>query len=229
MSEQVAIKFKQKFPVISFPETMLLPHAVMPITVVEPHYFAMMNHVLDSNGQIALASTVDLPSASCVSKLRKTVCLGQVVQHEKIHNGYNLMLYGLCRAEIMHEIPSSDHNAFRTVKLRPLEDNGQEDHELEIYRVELLHFMFRPNIERLEQHKTIMDWIVESTMPISSLFEVVACTLFQDSEFRYKLLCEPSKETRCILVLKELEKLDIAISMADKQPKDRWENGTSLN
>jgi Lon protease-like protein len=229
MNEQVAIQFKQEFPVISFPETMLLPHAVMPITVTEPHDFQMVNQVLDSNGQIAIASAVDTSSSGDSAILRTTVCLGQVVQHEKLLNGYNLMVYGLCRAEIMHDSPASKDNAFRTVKLRPVEDHEQEDHELEIYRVELLHFMFRPNMERLEQYETIMDWIVESRITISALFEVVACTLFQDFDFRYKLLCESSKETRCILVLKELEKLDIAISMANKQSQDRWKNGTSLN
>ena len=84
-------------------------------------------------------------------------------------------------------------------------------------------------MERLEANDFIMEGIMGPDLSISALFEVVACTLFNDPEFRYSLLCEPSKEERCILVLKELEKLDRAISMADKQPKSRGENGTSLN
>ena len=52
---------------------------------------------------------------------------------------------------------------------------------------------------------------------------------FNDSEFKYTLLCEPSSEARCLMVLKELEKLDRAISMTDKQSQDRWEKGISLN
>ena len=66
-------------------------------------------------------------------------------------------------------------------------------------------------------------------LSISALFELVACTVFNDSEFKYMLLCEPSSEARCLMVLKELEKLDRTISMTDKQSQGRWEKGISLN
>lgn len=229
MREQVAVQFKLAFPVLPLPEAMLLPHAVMPLTVTEPDCLALVNHALDGSGQVALASVEATTDKECVASLRKNVCLGQVVQHEKIKDGYNLMVYGLCRAEIVQELSPNDECNFRRVMLRPLEDDDLEDHHLEIYRVELLHFMFRPNMERLESNELIMEWIMGPDLSISALFEVVACTLFNDAEFRYTLLCEPSKEERCLLVLKELEKLDRAISMADKQPKNRGEKGTSLN
>ncbi len=229
MREQVAVQFKQAFPVLPLPEAMLLPHAVMPLTVTETDCLALINHTLDGSGQVALASIESTTCKESVASLRKNVCLGQIVQHEKIKDGYNLMVYGLCRAEIVQEIYPNDECIFRRAKLRPLEDDELEDQHLEIYRVELLHFMFRPNMERLEANDFIMEGIMGPDLSISALFEVVACTLFNDPEFRYSLLCEPSKEERCILVLKELEKLDRAISMADKQPKSRGENGTSLN
>jgi uncharacterized protein len=229
MREQVAVQFKQVFPVITLPTAMLLPYAVMPLTVTEPSCLSLVNNALDGSGQVALASIEDATCAENLATLRRVVCLGQIVQHEKTEGGYNLMVYGLCRAEIIQEISPNDDCNFRKVKLRPIEEDDLEDHHLEIYRVELLHYMFRPNMERLEANETIMEWIMGPDLSISALFEVVACTLFNDPAFRYTLLCEPSKETRCLLVLKELEKLDRAISMADKQPKNRGKNGTSLN
>ena len=229
MSEQVSVQFKQEFPVISLPETLLLPHAVMPITVTEPRYCQLTDQALDCSGQVALASMKNRDLGETTSELRKVVCLGQIVQHEKIEGGYNILLYGLCRAEIIRENPANEERLYQTVKLRPIENDDEADDDLEIYRVELLHYMFRPNMERLEQNRTILDWISGVELSISALFELVACTVFTDSEFKYTLLAEPSSEARCLMVLKELEKLDVAISMTDKQSQNRWEKGISLN
>jgi Lon protease-like protein len=228
MSEQVSVQFKQEFPVFTLPETLLLPHAVMPITVTEPRYCQLTDNVLDCSGQVALASFTE-DSCDEDTRLRKIVCLGQIVQHEKIDDGYNILLYGLCRAEIIHESPANEERLYKTVKLRPIENDDERDDDLEIYRVELLHYMFRPNMERLEHNEAILNWINGVDLSIAALFEVVACTVFNDSEFKYTLLCEPSSEARCLMVLKELEKLDRAISMTDKQSQDRWEKGISLN
>jgi Lon protease-like protein len=229
MNEQVLVQFKQAFPVVSLPETLLLPHSFMPITVTEPKYNQLTNQVLDSSGQVALASFVDNKSPRDHAQLKKIVCLGQIVQHEKIEEGYNLMLYGLCRAEIIQENPANADRLYRTVLLRQIENKDERDDDLEIYRVELLHYMFRPNMEKLEQNETILDWVSESTITTSALFELVACSVFNDSKFRYALLSEPSSEARCLMVLKELEKLDRSISVASKQSQDRWDKGISLN
>jgi len=203
MSEQVSVQFKQEFPVFTLPETMLLPHTVMPITVTEPRYCQLTNQALDQSGQI--------------------------VQHEKIKNGYNILVYGLCRAEITHEIPAKAECLYRTVKLRPIESKEDQTQDLEIYRVDLLHYMFRPNMERLENHDLITSWISGQELTTSALFELIACTIFNDSEFKYTLLAEPSSEARCLLVLKELQKLDTSISLINKQSQNRWKKGISLN
>ena len=229
MSEQVSVQFKQEFPVFSLPETLLLPHAVIPITVTEPRYCQLANQALDCSGQVALASVVGSESTEDTATLRKFVCLGQIVQHEKIEDGYNLMLYGLCRAEIIQENPATAKRLYRTVKLRPIENENEQDEDLEIYRVELMHFMSRPNMERLEHNKVILDWVSGPDLSTSALFELIACTVFNDSEFRYTLLSESSSQERCLMVLKELEKLDKVISMTDKQSQNHWGKGISLN
>ncbi|MBT4524022.1 MAG: LON peptidase substrate-binding domain-containing protein [Phycisphaerae bacterium] len=229
MSEQVSVQFKQEFPVFTLPETMLLPHTVMPITVTEPRYCQLTNQALDQSGQIALASVVDKGINEACSDLRKVVCLGQIVQHEKIKNGYNILVYGLCRAEITHEIPAKAECLYRTVKLKPIESKEEQSQDLEIYRVDLLHYMFRPNMERLENHDLITSWISGQELTTSALFELIACTIFNDSEFKYTLLAEPSSEARCLLVLKELQKLDTSISLINKQSQNRWKKGISLN
>ena len=100
MTESVAVQFKHLFPVFPLPETMLLPHAIMPLSIFEPRYRQMVDHAIDGSGQIAIATmqriTKQNEDGMGVS-LRDVVCLGQIVQHEKARHGYNILVYGLCR------------------------------------------------------------------------------------------------------------------------------------
>ena len=230
MSESVAVHFKQQFPIFPLPETMLLPHAIMPLSVFEPRYCQLTDHALDGSGQLAIAtycgsnweqSKVGMPP------IREAVCLSQIVHHEKTGNGYNMMVYGLCRAKIIEESLPEDGCMYRKAKLKPLEP---EEEELdEIFRVELLHMLHRPNLTRLENHASIVNWVVEPDLTNTALFELIGCSVFDDAELRYDLLSEPSCEKRSKRVLSELSRLDRLLSMVSKQTKDDLDFGVTKN
>ncbi|MBT4530265.1 MAG: LON peptidase substrate-binding domain-containing protein [Phycisphaerae bacterium] len=230
MSETVAVQFKQYFPVLPLPETMLLPHAIIPLSVFEPRYRQLVDHSLDGSGQVAIATYNDVcwkQHKKNESILRDVVCLAQIIQHEKAGDGFQIMLYGLCRAIILEECPPDDDTLYRSAKLRPLE---QEEEELdEIYRTELLHMLFRPNLMRLENHDAIVDWVNEPTLTNDALFELVGCSVFDDAELKYALLAEPSSEVRSKRVLCELAHIDRMLTITDKQSSSKWENGISWN
>ena len=230
MTDSVSVHFKQTFPIFPLPETMLLPHAIMPISVFEPRYCQLTDHSLDGSGQIAIATYSDRtskPQAKNVMPIREVVCLGQIVQHERAGKGYNMMVYGLCRAQIVGEFGPDEDVLYRKAKLKPLEQD--EDELDEIYRVELLHMLNRPNLQRLENHDSIVDWVVEPGLSDSALFELVGCSVFDDAELRYALLCEPSSEKRSKRVLSELSRLDRMLSMIDMQSSDQLDNGVTEN
>jgi hypothetical protein len=230
MKESVSVQFKQYFPVFPLPETTLLPHSAMPLSVFDSSFKQLTDHSLDGSGQIAFA-TFSNPGESSgpgdVTPLRDVVCLAQIIEHEKVENGYNMMVYGLCRAKIIEEIKPEGECLYRKAKLVPVEKKEEELDE--IYRVELLHMLFRPNLSRLDNHETMMDWIVGSELSNTALFEVISSSVFEDSELRYELLSEPSCEKRSKRILSELSKLDRMLEMAEKQPKDILDGGLSKN
>lgn len=231
MSETVAVQFKQRFPILPLPETMVLPHAIMPLSVFETKYTQLVHHALDGSGQVALATYCDSKwkqHSKEDSPIRDVVCLAQVIQHEKMASGYHLMLYGLCRAVVLEEHEPDDQCTYRTATLRPLENKEEEELD-EIYRVELLHMLFRPNLTRLEHHESLLDWVNEPKLTGEALFELIGCSVFDDAELRYELLAEPSSEKRSKRVLSELAHIDRMLTLADKQSTDKWENGISWN
>ncbi len=177
MTESVAVHFKQTFPIFPLPETILLPHTIMPLSVFEPRYCQLTDHALDGSGQIAIATYSELAKENGSGEtppIRDAVCLGQIVQHEKARNGYNMMVYGLCRAMILEEVKQDGDLLYRKAKLKPLENDEEELDE--IFRVELLHMLHRPNLQRLENHEEIVDWVVEPGLSNSALFELIGCS-----------------------------------------------------
>jgi Lon protease-like protein len=230
MSNSVAVQFKQRFPVFPLPETMLLPHAIMPLSIFEPRYRQMTDRALDGSGQIAIATLVGphgQRDADGSLPLRDAVCLGQIVQHEKAMHGYNILVYGLCRALILEMYEPEGDQLYRTAKLQQLEITDEEVND--VYRHELRKLLDRPNLQRLEHLDSIVQWIDEPELSTLALFELLGCSLFDDSELRYDLLAEPSSEVRTLRVLSELQRLDRLLKMTDKQSQDQWENGISWN
>tara|TARA_B110000196_G_scaffold85640_1_gene74080 strand:+ start:8824 stop:9516 length:693 start_codon:yes stop_codon:yes gene_type:complete len=230
MTESVAVQFKQQFPILPLPETILLPHTIMPLSVFEPRYKQLVDHALDGSGQIALATYIDDPSAPNLEPnppIRKAVCLAQAIQHEKAGDGFHLMLYGLCRATIVSEESPTGDVLYRRATLHPLEKAKEELDD--IYRTELLHMLFRPNLSRLENHGSILDWVNEPSLTDEALFELVGCTVFDDAELRYALLSEPSSEVRSKRVLSELANLDRMLTIVDKHVIEPKDNGITLN
>lgn len=230
MSDTVAVQFKHRFPIFPLPETMLLPHAIMPLSIFEPKYRQMVDHAIDGSGQIAIATysgTRWLEDKSKSVPLRDVVCLGQIVQHEKARHGYNILVYGLCRAFIVETVEPEGEHLYRTAKLKPIE--VADDEVDDVYREELRKLLDRPNLQRLDHLESIVQWIDEPELTTLALFELVGCSLFDDSELRYELLAEPSCELRTLRLLSELQRLDRLLKMTDRQSQDRWENGISWN
>ena len=149
MSQSVSVHFKHRFPLFPLPETMLLPHAMMPLSIFEPRYIQLTDHALDSSGQIAIATIhKSAQKSKNTVPLRDAVCLAQIVQHEKASHGYNILVYGLCRAEIQEEFLATEAQLYRSAKLNPLEE--EQDDVGEEYRNQLEQLLRRPNLQKLE-------------------------------------------------------------------------------
>lgn len=230
MTESVAVNFKRSFPLFPLPETALLPHTIVPLAVLEPRFRQLVDHALDGSGQIAIATLSECDDAAPLQDtppVRSAVCLGQVVQHESKSFGYNILVYGLCRATIKQlQEPTIEHE-YCTARLIPTESSMDDD--VEDRRDELQKLLQKPNMQRLERLEVLEYWIDQKEIATPALFELIGGSLLDDSEFRYELLAEPSCDKRTLRILSELQHLDRLLSMSNHQSQERWDKGVSWN
>jgi len=230
MRESVSVNFKNSFPLFPLPETALLPHTIVPLSVSEPSFRQLIDHALDGSGQIAIATLKEIDDAaplSQTSNVRPAVCLGQVVQHDSKSYGYNILVYGLCRATIKQQQDPTKEQAYSSVSLKPTESSKGPN--LEIQRDELQQILQRPNLQRLERLEALEFWIDQKEITTPALFELIGGSLLDDAEFRYELLAEPSCERRTLRILSELRHIDRLLTMSNHQSQYRWEKGVSWN
>jgi Lon protease-like protein len=230
MRDAVSVNFKKSFPLFPLPETALLPHTIVPLSVSEPRFRQLVDHALDGSGQIAIATLEAIDDAAPLSQspnVRPAVCLGQVVQHDSTSYGYNILVYGLCRATIKQQQNPTKEHAYSSVSLKPTETS--KEHDLEAQRDELYQILQRPNLQRLERLEALEYWLDQKEITTPALFELIGGSLLDDAEFRYELLAEPSCERRTMRILSELHHIDQLLSMSNLQSQKRWNKGVSWN
>ena len=124
MSETIRVNFGKPIPLFPLPDTVLLPHAILPLHIFEPRYRRMVGTCLDGPGQIAIGTFERAESSRTGGSIpvRLAVCIGQIIHHDALPDGcYNILLHGVCRAKIRQIIEPESDRPYRMAKLVPLE------------------------------------------------------------------------------------------------------------
>ncbi|MCZ6835742.1 MAG: LON peptidase substrate-binding domain-containing protein [Planctomycetota bacterium] len=248
MSEFVRIDFNRPMPLFPLPDTVLLPHAVQPLHIFEDRYCEMVNHSLDSSGQIAMAcfegdqwrfdtpeisgtpGTPENPGTRIPLPLRPIVCVGQIVQHEKLPLGqHNILLHGVCRARIEQIIEPCENYSYRRGHLAPIENSDDDAIPLDEVRDELRRLLRNPRLKRMRASKSVAEWFDREDVTTPALLELIGSVLLHDGELKYQLLSEPSVVVRADLIRNELLHLDEIVRQAEKQDHKSWPKGMSWN
>lgn len=106
-------------PVMTLPEAVLFPQAIMPLHIFEPRYRAMLKDVLDDKRLFAIAQ-LDTQSKlpEDFEPPRRTAVLGIVrACHDNPDGTSNLVLQGLCRVRIDKVL---QEEPYRTIDISPL-------------------------------------------------------------------------------------------------------------
>src|SRR5690349_21503961 len=147
MSEETSIQvdFGRPIPLFPLEAVTLLPQQLLPLHIFEERYRQMVDQALDGSGQLAMAvlkgeeQSKDLHGRPVI---RPAVCIGQIVQHEKLFDGrYNLLIQGVCRARVVEEMPPEEGRLYRMAMLEPVgldpgtmvvsdEDDEEEEEEV---------------------------------------------------------------------------------------------------
>ncbi|HVP72904.1 MAG TPA: LON peptidase substrate-binding domain-containing protein [Phycisphaerales bacterium] len=233
MPEFVQVNFGRPMPLFPLPDTVLLPHAVLPLHIFEPRYRQMIEDVLDAAGQIAMASFNDRDWKAHyhgTPPLRPAVCVGQIVQHEAMDDGrHNILLHGVCRARIKQMIEPDDERPYRMAKLAPLETVDKKPPPMISVRRDLRDLLKSPRLAKMRSVETVVQWFDRKDVTTHALLELIGFALLHDTETKYQLLQESSPVQRAKLIKRELRNLDHLVQAAEKQGYKSWPKGMSWN
>lgn len=220
-------------PVFPLDAVSLLPQQVLPLHIFEPRYRQMVAHVLDGSGQIAMGVFKGerwKQEYHGRPPIRPFVCIGQIVQHEKLDDGrYNVLMQGVCRATIIKEMPPSAERLYREAMLAPVGLQPVDEDDLAVARGRLGSMLSEGPLTRLAAASSVAEYVRNGQIPTSAILELVSFTILTDPEVRYRLLAEPDTSARAEIIESELKDLSRLLVRADSQKPWEWPKGMSWN
>jgi len=235
MSDQtsISVNFGKAMPLFPLDSVTLLPQQVLPLHIFEPRYRQLIGDVLDGSGQLAMGMFKgDRWKQEYHGRppVRPSVCIGQIVQHEKLDDGrYNVLIQGVCRARIEEELPAREGVLYREVMLSPVGVGEMDESLLAGTRDRLEHMLTEGPLTRLSAASAVAEYARDEELPTTALLELVSFTMVGDAELKYRLLAEGDAAERARLVESELGHLESLLRRADAQRPDLWPKGTSWN
>lgn len=229
----ISVNFGKPLPLFPLDRVSLLPQQVLQLHVFEPRYRQMVEQALDGAGQIGMAvfrGDAWKQQYHGRPPIRAAVCIGQIVQHQKLDDGrFNLLLQGVCRARVIKELPASEERLYRMALLEPVGIEGAEGEELGELRDSLDLMLSEGPLTRMHAAGALLEYVRNEEIPTTALMELVSFTLLTDSEVRYKLLAEGDAGARASLIRSELVGLRSLLRRAEAQRPEEWPKGCSWN
>jgi Lon protease-like protein len=177
-------------PVMTLPDTVFFPQALLPLHIFEPRYRQMLRDVLARDRVFAVArldpTLATKPEA--VEPANPIACIGIIRACQKAENDTsNLLLQGVCRVEIKRLVRE---HPYRLVAVRPLTTIAGGSHaQLEIERLEVMRLL---NLRRRlgTPAPKGMTQFLESIEDIDTFADIAAFNLCDNGAFKQKLLEE---------------------------------------
>ena len=234
MTETIRVNFSKPIALFPLADTVLLPHALLPLHIFEPRYRQMVSHCLDRSGQIAIATFESRRNRHASqrepARIRLAVCVGQIVQHDALEDGrFNILLHGVCRAIIRKIIEPESGRAYRMAMLSPLETSQSPPSSMPEVREDLRSLLATPRLKRLRDIDTIIEWIDREEVPTHVLLELIGFALVRNTDLKYQLLAEADPTRRAGIIKTELAYLSTLVKRTDQQDYESWPKGMSWN
>ena len=188
------------------PNLVFFPQVVQPLHIFEPRYRQMTADALEGDRLIALALPKPgwEPAYAQSPPLYSVACLGKIIADQKLEDGrYNLLLRGLSRIQIVHEIPHG--KLYRKAKVEllvevhPLDDGGESGLRRRLAKI--LPAWVEGKGPVLNQFKKLM----KTDLLLGTLLDIIAFALPLETEFKQALLEELEVEIRAEKLLECLE------------------------
>ena len=194
--------------VFPLPSAVLFPHSVLPLHIFEPRYRDLVRDALAGDGVMALGGLQPGWEGKYSGRppLAPLLCVGTILWHEEVEEGrYNLLLQGVCRGRVLHELP--ERKLYREVQVQLLPDAAYAGPEEEPLRQAVFELAGR-----------VPPSFAENLLPVvaraqgGALADVVAAAVVPEPERRQELLCELDVRTRLESVLDDVSELIARLS-----------------
>lgn len=238
--QTIHVNFAKPIPLFPLEQVTLLPQQVLPLHIFEPRYRQLVDDALDGAGLIAMAVFAGKrwkQEYHARPPIEPAVCVGHIAQHEKLPDGrYNILLYGVCRARVLEELPPSDVRLYRAAYLEPLEfgdeDEGDEAKQtLADVRARISTMLSTAPLARLSVADVVLQYVRNQQLPTPAVLDMVAMAIASDPKVRYRLLAESDPVARTRVLLGELNALSRLLRLAARQRhgQEPWPKGQSWN
>jgi Lon protease-like protein len=198
------------------PNLVLYPHVMQPLHVFEERYREMVEDALAGDKLIAMAVLEpgwegDYDSRPPVSQY---ACLGKIVAHHRLEDGrYNLLLLGVQRVRIDHELDPL--RSFRQASVELIEDSYDFATLAErLSMQETLLSAFRKHLPCACQLPEQLEEMLSGQLPLGLLTDLAAYALPLETEVKQQLLAENRVSARAEILLSQVEQL--AVEAASK-------------
>jgi ATP-dependent Lon protease len=185
------IHIPEVVPVMTLQETVLFPHAVMPLFIFEPRYRNMLRDVLQSHRLFAIFQESEVDEQHGHEEPPAVMGTVGVVRaaHQNPDGTSNLALQGICRVRLIEVVQESP---YRMIRIAPCKDAPDETHQLLPARDKIISLIDEhPHLTQgLPQEYVKFIHSVEGYGPF---IDVAAHSICQDSQFKQELL-----ETLCL-------------------------------
>lgn len=205
------------------PGVVTFPNVMQPLHIFEPRYCDMLSDALASNsliGMATLASGWELDYAGRPA-LESIACIGRIVSHTPSDDDrHNILLLGLRRVEIVHEMTTNQ--TYRMAKVNVLNDcYSPESADQRESLKRLLLDSFRRYIPESALAQENFGQLLDSQMPLGAVCDIIAYTVGISIPSKLELLRELDVDER---VKKLIALLDMADSSEPKSSSDAVEN-----
>lgn len=193
------------------PNLVLYPHVMQPLHIFEERYREMVEDALAGDKLIAMAVLEpgwenDYDSRPPVATY---ACLGKIVAHHRLADGrYNLLLLGVQRVRIDHELDPL--RSFRQATVELIDDEYDFETSSQSRRLhEKLLAAFREHLPCACETVQI-EKMLSGSVPLGLLTDLAAYALPLDTAVKQELLAECRVSARAELLLSQVEQLALA-------------------
>ncbi len=221
---QLEITVPEEVPVMTLPDVAFFPQALMPLHIFEPRYRQMLRDVLSSNRLFALVGLDKRASRAADFEPPHRVCtIGIVRACQENDNGTsNLLLQGLCRAEITGIVRDEPYRriAIRVLTSAPIADPAANA-ELRGELARLLALRQKIAAEPPDEMATFLRTVEDP----ETFVDLAAFSLCPDARLRQRLLETLDIRARLELFARrtreEIETLKLHRKLQGRLPDDR--------